>query len=121
MDWLYKVFAMEIFHAANDICYKELGITINSLFGVQDFDNEVVHGINPRYGVLRPDGTYFTNYDYRKPLKVIQEVLARAYEARLKRYAKRIAILQQIILIYRQIVLLLGGKPVAVHEEELYN
>lgn len=84
--WLKNTFAMEIAHSWNDLCIQELGNNLLSVFDVTDFDNMVIHGQDSRYGVLRGDGTYFTNYDYTKPLSMVRRLLGDAFAKRLDRY-----------------------------------
>ena len=87
---LYKTFAMEIAHSWNDICIQEIGDNLLSTFDVKDFDNEVVHGADKRYGVNVPDtpnlNAYYTNYDYRPMIAIIKDKLKGAYILRKTRY-----------------------------------
>ena len=85
-EWLYKTFAMEIAHSWNDMCIQELGDNLLSTFGVTDFDNMVVHGLDPRYGKLRNDGTYFTNYEYAAMIAMVKEKLKLSCAIRKARY-----------------------------------
>ena len=83
---LYKTFAMEIAHSWNDVCMQEIGDNLLSTFAVTDFDNQVIHGNDPRYGKLRPDGNYFTDYDYAPTIAMAKDKLKTAYALRKIRY-----------------------------------
>lgn len=88
--WLYKIFAMEIAHSWNDTCIQETGDNLLDTFGVQDFDNQVIHGVDTRYGVNVPPNApmtgYYTNYDYRPMIEMAKLNLAAAYNKRAARY-----------------------------------
>jgi len=43
----------EILHALDDIIYTETGVRLETVFGVTDFDNDVVHGGHPNYKYVR--------------------------------------------------------------------
>ncbi len=89
---LYKIFAMEIAHSWNDQCIQEIGDNLLSTFGVADFDNMVIHGVDPRYGKNVPPNApitgYYTDYNYRPMLAMCGTKLAQAYQVRLDRYTK---------------------------------
>lgn len=88
--WLFKTFSMEIAHSWNDLCIQEINDNLLALFDVKDFDNMVIHGQDSRYGVLRANGTYFTDYDYSKQIGIVKDTLKRAYDIRKARYEKSI-------------------------------
>lgn len=82
---------MEIAHGWNQVCIQEIGDNLLTTFGVRDFGNEVIHGVDPRYGKNVPpnapmDG-YFTDYNYRPMIEIAKEKLSRAYKTRSVRYA----------------------------------
>lgn len=89
-SWLHKIFAMEIAHSWNDECIQEINDNLLSTFGVWDFDNQVIHGVDPRYGQNVPPNApmngYYTNYDYRPMIIIAAAKLALAYKTRLDRY-----------------------------------
>ena len=85
-DWLYKTFAMEIAHSWNDLCMQELADNLLKDFDTFNFDNQVIHGLDPRYGVDQHDGTSFTDYNYSKPLSMVKDKIKKAYAQRLERY-----------------------------------
>ncbi len=87
---LYKIFAMEIAHSWNDLCIQEINDNLLPTFGVTDFDNQVIHGVDPRYGKNVPpnapmDG-YYTDYNYRPMIEVAKAKLSLAYQIRKTRY-----------------------------------
>lgn len=85
--WITNMaFAMEIAHSWNDVAIQEAGNNLLSLFNVKDFDNEVVHCVTSQYGVLKPDGSYFTNYDYTRQLGMVKDILKEVYQKRLDRF-----------------------------------
>lgn len=92
--WLYKTFAMEIAHSWNDLTIQELGDNLLTTFGVYDFDNQVIHGCDSRYGVNVPPNPpmtgYYTTYDYTYPISLVKDKLKVAYEKRLIRYTSPI-------------------------------
>lgn len=53
---------------------------------ITNFDEEVVHGTDQRYGKLRPDGTYFTDYNYSPMIVMIKDKLKMSYTLRKIRY-----------------------------------
>lgn len=53
---------------------------------ITNFDDQVVHGLDPRYGVDQHDGTYFTDYNYSKPLSMVKDKIKKAYAQRLERF-----------------------------------
>jgi hypothetical protein len=89
-DWLYKTFAMEIAHSWNDECMQEINDPLLTTFGVSDFDNQVVHGVDTRYGVNVPPNApmtgYYTDYNYRPMIAICKDKLALAYKTRLDRF-----------------------------------
>ena len=89
-EWLYKTFAMEIAHSWNDMCIQEIGDNLLSTFGVTDFDNQVIHGADKRYGVNVPDNPsmsgYYTDYNYAPMIAMAKDPLSRAFAKRLDRY-----------------------------------
>lgn len=87
---LYKIFAMEIAHSWNDMAIQEIGDNLLSTFGVTDFDNQVIHGVDTRYGKNVPPNApmtgYYTDYNYRPMIEICKDKLARTYKTRLDRY-----------------------------------
>lgn len=53
---------------------------------ITNFDEEVVHGTDKKYGKPRSDGTYFTDYNYAPTIAIIKDKLKMAYEKRLARW-----------------------------------
>ncbi len=88
--WLYKIFAMEIAHSWNDLCIQEISDNLLSTFNVRDFANQVIHGVDSRYGVDVPPNApmtgYYTDYNYRPMIAIAKEKLALAYSTRIQRY-----------------------------------
>lgn len=84
--YMQMAWNMELAHSFNDVCIQEIGDNLLSTFDVTDYDNQVVHGIDPRYGKLKSDGTYFTNYDYAFLISAIKDKLRLAYQKRLDRF-----------------------------------
>lgn len=89
-DWLYKAFAMEIAHSWNAVCIQENNDNLLSTFGVWDFGNQVIHGVDPRYGINVPPNApmtgYYTDYNYRPMIAIAKDKLTLAYKTRLDRY-----------------------------------
>lgn len=87
---LYKIFAMEIAHSWNDVCIQEINDNLLSTFGVWDFDNQVIHGVDTRYGVNVPPNApmtgYYTDYNYRPMIAIAKDKLALAYQTRKDRF-----------------------------------
>lgn len=123
-EWLYKIFAMEIFHSMNDFAIKELGVSFAKVAGVKDFDNEIVHGENPLWGKIQANGTYFTDYKYRPAIIYFGSYIMKFYEKRLQRFndfisglEKKLSWLQRLIAWYRAGQI--GSKPTPVTIGEL--
>ena len=53
---------------------------------ITNFDEEVVHGRDKKYGKLRPDGTYYTDYQYAPMIAMVKGKLKIAYSLRKTRY-----------------------------------
>lgn len=89
-DWLHKIFAMEIAHSWNDMCMQELGDNLLSTFGVTDFDNQVIHGVDTRYGLNVPPNApmtgYYTTYEYKPMIAIVKDTLGKMYKMRKTRY-----------------------------------
>ena len=82
----YATFAMEIAHSWDNLCRQEIGDNLLSTFAISDFDNGVIHGNDPRYGKLRPDGTYYTDYQYAPMIAMVKDKLKNAFLLRKTRY-----------------------------------
>jgi len=127
-DWLYKIFAMELIHSIDEFAYKELGINLDNLMGM-DFDYDIIHGEHKDWGVKQPDGSYFTDYDYTKVIAYFAAYIKRAYELREKKHRDKqdkligirmqLNLIEQIISLYRTIFMALKKHPSAVYESEL--
>jgi hypothetical protein len=81
---------MEIAHSWNDICIQEINDNLLSTFGVWDFDNQVIHGVDTRYGQNVPPNApmtgYYTDYNYRPMIAIAKVKLALAYKTRKDRF-----------------------------------
>ena len=122
-EWLYKIFAMEIAHAIDNLALEENGDNLDSITEL-DFDNDIIHGENAKYGV--PNNTsrtgYFTNYDYKNVIIEFGAYLTKAYQKREKFYLEKLT--QKLTLLKTLLELLrrLQGRragPSPVTEEEL--
>lgn len=89
-EWLYKIFAMEIAHSWNDVCIQEINDNLLFIFDVKDFDNQVIHGVDPRYGKNVPPNApmsgYYSDYNYRPMIAIAKDKLKIAYLVRKLRY-----------------------------------
>lgn len=93
--WAGKTLEMEVAHAFDELAPSELNISLDRLVGM-DWDNDVVHGEHPDWGVKRFDGTYFTDYDYTKLIRTFADKIARIYKVR---RAKEELVVAQLSLI----------------------
>ena len=114
---------MEIAHVIDDLARVELGVNLNRKTGL-DFDNDIVHGENPKYGV--PSETsrtgYFTNYDYTKVIAEFSAYIQQAYQKReylyITKLKEKIGILLQMIRLLERILELRKSTPVTMDELE---
>lgn len=113
-EWLYKIFAMEIFHAMDEVVPDELGVNLNTIAGM-DFDNDIVHGENPKYGVPNSQTKtgYYTDFIYRDIILEFGDYIHRAYLKREKQRIERITQLKLLIEAITQLVYLLKKKKEA--------
>lgn len=123
-EWLYKIYAMEIIHSMNDFAMGELGENFTKIGGVRDFDNDMVHGLDPRWGILQKDGTFFTDYQYRPLIEFFGNYIRAFYDKRRVRYEMfinglviKLNWLQRLIQWYRNGKI--GKQPTPVTEAEL--
>lgn len=123
-EWLYKIFGMEIAHSLNDFAFKELGVNFESLSGV-NFDYGIVHGEHPDWGILHPDGKYFTDFNYTKLIAYFAPYIKQFYFLRKNRFEKfvnnlkqQISLFEQVAILYRKLILSFA-KPTAVYENDL--
>ncbi len=86
IPYMQMAWNMELAHSFNDVCIQEIGDNLLATFTTDDYDNKVVHGLDPRYGKLKSDGTYFTNYDYTFLITAIKDKLKIVYQKRLDRF-----------------------------------
>jgi hypothetical protein len=96
-EWLYKIFAMEIFHVVDDLASEELKINLDKVTKL-DFDNDIVHGEHPKYGKPDGKGGYFTDYNYVETIKEFKTYIKDGYMAREKKRAEMLTSYRQLIL-----------------------
>jgi hypothetical protein len=81
----------EQFHAVDALIKQEIGIEIDPILGVGDFDQDVVHGKHPNYDYVN----YNNNAD---TLKVLAPYLIAAYKKRLDRHTEAMKGMQLTII-----------------------
>lgn len=95
---MYLILAMEIFHAMDNFIFRELGENVSDFFEVESFDEDVVHGRHPEYVAFK----------YRPPIRKMGQLLLDTFTIRMKRYlSMKIALLQRIASLLRQLILLI--------------
>lgn len=121
--WLYKIFAMEIAHAIDNLASEELNIDLDKLSGL-DFDNDIIHGENPAWGVpTRSSRTgYFTNYEYAPVIERFGLYIMQAYQKRrslfIDKLTQKLGLLQRLLELLKQLQAL-TKKPSPIFESEL--
>jgi hypothetical protein len=91
----------EQYHAVDALIKQEIGIEIDPILGVEDFDWDVVHGEHPDYD--------YVNYNNNaQTLKILAPYLIAAYEKRLERHKEAVMGKQRTIIgLLQQLVYLL--------------
>jgi len=109
---------MEIFHNHNEFVYRELGVDLAKVYGVKDFDEDIVHGL--AYGTLSQEkavalfGRGYTKWEYRIALEKVKDLLDRTFGRRMKRY--QLTLFQKLLVIYRGLLLKATTEPHALYE-----
>ena len=90
---LWKGFAMEMYHAMDEFVFAETGKRLEPALGVEDFDRDVVHGIqNPPYKI----------FEYGNSIGLIATLLIDTFEKRAKKQLA--SLLQLYISLLRQYI-----------------
>lgn len=108
-EYLYKTFAMELHHSLNDFVWKELGIDLSKFLGVNDYDEDVTHGRDPKWKA----------YEYRPSILKMEELLIRTFDKRNKRLL--VQLYQTVIVLLRTLILKLQAKPSPILKDEIKN
>lgn len=95
--FLYRTMLMELTHSLDNFIKKELGKDLNKIFGVKDFDKDIVHNKEMFYA------------GYRDQLKVIKNELFQVFAKRETMIAL-IKIFQGLVKLYRALIFRLKAK-----------
>jgi hypothetical protein len=112
VEWLTNIIRMELHHSLNDWYYMQYGRRIESLFGVADYDRYISHFND--YGAGPYPQFNERDWTYRSSLSVLTPYLEEIFGKR-----KILGLLQQVIRLYRAIIIKLGRRPVAIQEHDL--
>lgn len=109
----HLVLSMEVAHALNEQVYRELGIRLKDVFGVKDWDYEIVHGEHPDY----------TAFQYQPVFKRIADLLLRTFQKREARFAQqlktKLSLLTRLVDLYRQLIVLMRKVESPVLDDEV--
>lgn len=117
-DWLWKIFAMELAHAFDNLVWEELTINLSALSGL-NFDYDIVHGENPNWGIYQPSAytrtNFYTDFNYTKLASTFGVYIRAAYTVRQQRMV--ISLAERIIGLLRMLIQLKNKpKPVTMNE-----
>lgn len=96
----------EVMHMLNDIVFITLGIRLETVVGVADWDDGVVHGEDPR----------FTRYEYDTPYDMVYEYVKKAAETRRRVWA--LSMLKKIEIALRSLLLTLQKRDHVITDED---
>ena len=51
--WMANTFRMELAHALDNFAYRDLKINLSEFFGVQSYDEDIIHARHPDYTVFK--------------------------------------------------------------------
>lgn len=115
-EWLLKVMQMEIAHYLDETIFRETGVKLEKYLNLPgDVDEIIIHGTGERYEM----------YKYRPFFRQIAPLLLQTFKRRNERYKKVLrlekkrSLLEQIVDIYRQLILLIRKKKTLVLEAEI--
>lgn len=122
--WAGKTLKMEIAHAFDEFTPIELGYNLDRFTGL-DWDNDIVHGQHPDWGVWneRKD-KFWTDYDYTKMIRWYGNIFSNIYKKRREKQPKVVdqqAVIIQMMTEVRRLFRLLiqryGAVPTAIKVE----
>lgn len=100
----YNTAEHELLHMFNDFVQLYLGYDLSSVFGVASFDENVVHGNHPNY----------REYEYKKVFEKAEPYVMNAVAKRKQEY---ISLLEELVVLYRQLIMLKKDKVVKESDE----